>query len=94
MKKETVWRDGNGVVQHIGDLTKKKSKLLGENVTSSIEDVTTSDDGARIVATDYKKLRKNEYPSVEDQLDYIFHNGVDAWKNNMIAPIKNKYPKS
>jgi hypothetical protein len=38
-------------------------------------------------------LRKKAYPSWEDQLDYIYHNGVDAWKTNIITPIKEKYPK-
>ena len=37
-------------------------------------------------------LRKKAYPSWEDQLDYIYHNGVDAWKT-MIQNIKEKYPK-
>lgn len=41
----------------------------------------------------YKDLRAKEYPSIADQLDYIYHNGVDAWKTDMIDPVKNKYPK-
>jgi hypothetical protein len=41
----------------------------------------------------YKYQRQQEYPSIEDQLDYIYHNGVDAWKKDMIDPVKNKYPK-
>jgi len=38
-------------------------------------------------------LRKKAYPSWQDQLDYIYHNGVDGWKANVITPIKEKYPK-
>ena len=38
-------------------------------------------------------LRKKAYPSWQDQLDYIYHNGVDGWKVNIITPIKEKYPK-
>ena len=38
--------------------------------------------------------RKKEYPSISEQLDYIYHNGIDAWKTNIIDPIKQKYPKS
>ena len=38
-------------------------------------------------------LRKKAYPSWQDQLDYIYHNGVDDWKTNIITPIKEKYPK-
>ena len=40
-----------------------------------------------------KDLRKKAYPSWGDQLDYIYHNGVDDWKTNIITPIKEKYPK-
>ena len=41
----------------------------------------------------YKLSRAAEYPSLAEQLDYIYHNGVDAWKTDMIDPIKQKYPK-
>ena len=41
----------------------------------------------------YKSKRRAEYPSLEDQLDDIYHNGVDAWKTT-IKTIKDKYPKS
>ena len=40
-----------------------------------------------------KDLRKKAYPSWGDQLDYIYHNGVDDWKTNIITPVKEKYPK-
>ena len=42
---------------------------------------------------DHKLSRAAEYPSLAEQLDYIYHNGVDAWKTDMIDPIKQKYPK-
>jgi len=41
----------------------------------------------------YKLSRKREYPSLAEQLDYIYHNGVEAWKTDIIDPIKTKYPK-
>jgi len=40
----------------------------------------------------YKSKRRAEYPSIEDQLDDIYHNGVAAWKTTIKA-IKDKYPK-
>ena len=40
----------------------------------------------------YKSKRRAEYPSIEDQLDDIYHNGIDAWKAT-IKTIKDKYPK-
>ena len=40
----------------------------------------------------YREKRKLEYPDWADQLDQIYHNGIDVWKANVKA-IKNKYPK-
>ena len=40
----------------------------------------------------YQEKRKLEYPDWGDQLDKIYHNGVDAWKTD-IKVIKDKYPK-
>ena len=41
---------------------------------------------------DYQSKRKSEYPKIEEQLDKIYHSGVDAWKADIKA-IKDKYPK-
>lgn len=41
----------------------------------------------------YQRSRRNEYPTWETQLDYIYHNGVDKWKTDIVDPIKTKYPK-
>jgi len=38
-------------------------------------------------------LRKKAYPTWQDQLDDIYHNGIDAWKAT-IKVTKDKYPKS
>ena len=40
----------------------------------------------------YVDKRVAEYPSIEDQLDDIYHNGVDEWKKTIKA-VKDKYPK-
>ena len=40
----------------------------------------------------YKRDRAAEYPSVVDQLDDIYHNGIDGWKAT-IKTTKDKYPK-
>ena len=40
----------------------------------------------------YAEKRANEYPSFEDQLDDIYHNGIDGWKTTIKA-VKDKYPK-
>ena len=41
----------------------------------------------------YADRRKAEYPSIPDQLDYIYHHGVEKWKADMVLPVKEKYPK-
>lgn len=40
----------------------------------------------------YKSKRATEYPSIADQLDDIYNNGIDAWKATIKA-VKDKYPK-
>ena len=40
----------------------------------------------------YKSKRRAEYPSVADQLDDIYHNGIDGWKTTVKA-VKDKYSK-
>lgn len=42
---------------------------------------------------EYQRKRADEYPSVVDQLDLIYHSGIDAWKAK-IKETKDKYPKS
>ena len=43
-------------------------------------------------ANEYQRSRASEYPSIPDQLDEIYHNGVDSWKA-VIKKTKDKYPK-
>ena len=43
-------------------------------------------------APTYKELRAAEYPSIVDQLDKIYHTGIDGWKTD-IKVVKDKYPK-
>ena len=45
-----------------------------------------------IASDQYKYDRANEYPSIVDQLDDIYHNGIDGWKETIKA-VKDKYPK-
>jgi len=40
----------------------------------------------------YQRDRAAEYPGIVDQLDDIYHNGIDGWKAT-IKVTKDKYPK-
>ena len=43
-------------------------------------------------AKQYQRDREKEYPSIAEQLDDLYHNGIDAWKAT-IKTTKDKYPK-
>jgi len=50
-------------------------------------------EGPDVVTPDYKTQRVAEYPSIEDQLDKIYHSTLTAWKADIKA-VKDKYPKT
>ena len=76
------------------DDSKGAFKADGSQITliqSAIDSArATLDSEAAAIA--YQGQRKAEYPSIEDQLDDIYHNGIDAWKAT-IKVTKDKYPK-
>jgi hypothetical protein len=41
---------------------------------------------------EYKTKRIQEYPSIEDQLDILYHEGYNGWKQT-IQEVKDRYPK-
>jgi len=44
------------------------------------------------VNTQYQRDRQKEYPSFGDQLDLLYHGGLDAWREE-INKVKEKYPR-
>ena len=84
-KFEAIFKLYPNVVTIRGDVAYDKDENIVEYDNDAVEEL--------IQKEAYKDLRAKEYPSITDQLDYIYHNGVDAWKKDMIDPVKNKYPK-
>ena len=41
---------------------------------------------------EYQRQRAAAYPSIADQLDTIYHSGIDAWKATITA-VKEEFPK-
>jgi len=75
--------DANGAFDKDGkSITLEQSKI----------DTARSELNAEYAAIKYQRDRASEYPSVVDQLDKIYHSGVNAWKADIKA-IKDKYPK-
>jgi len=59
----------------------------GKEITYDLDAVN-----AEVATKAYQGQRKKEYPSTVDQLDDIYHNGIDGWKATIKA-VKDKYPK-
>ena len=75
--------DGTGAFDKDGkSITLEQTKIDAARTTINNE----------LAATKYQRDRAVEYPSVVDQLDLIYHSGVDAWKAK-IKETKDKYPK-
>ena len=62
------------------------------SIVQSNVDTARTTLNAELAATKYQRDRAAEYPSIEDQLDKIYHSGVAGWKTSIKA-IKDKYPK-
>ena len=84
-------------------LNAKAVYALYSNAVKTVEDKAFDVDGNEITLNmtninnwvdpnAYVDKRLAEYPSIADQLDDIYHNGVDAWKATIKA-VKDKYPK-
>jgi hypothetical protein len=47
---------------------------------------------AEYEAKEYQRNRAVTYPSIQDQLDTLYHGGYDAWKATITA-VKEEFPK-
>ena len=64
-------------------LTAEEEQAFDEAEAAEASDLATNG---------YKYARAAEYPSIEDQLDDLYHNGLDGWRTTIQA-IKNRHPK-
>ena len=80
--------------------TNCKFSVKNNDVVTFVDDTYDNPTNAEINAEvtrlqaieDYQAPRRAEYPSIANQLDDIYHNGIDAWKAT-IKTTKDKYPK-
>ena len=68
-------------------LDKNQPKPTEEEIQAEITRLQTEYDSKQ-----YQRDRASEYPSIEDQLDDLYHNGVEGWKANIKA-VKDAHPK-
>ena len=80
----TIDDDSNAILDIDGNqVTVEQSKIDAARVTLDAE----------YAKIKYKEQRLLEYPNWNQQLDYIYHNGIDKWKTDIVDPVKAKYPK-
>ena len=60
----------------------------GQTISIDVDAVNTE-----FAKQEYKNKREVEYPYWGIQLDYIYHNGIEKWKTDIVDPVKAKYPK-
>ena len=85
---EKVDKDGNRIPND-QRMTYENIKLLDPTATIP----SKADVDAKIKELEWSENRRVSYPHIKDQLDKIYHDGIDAWKADMIKPVKDKYPK-
>jgi len=69
--------------------------IRGNNAFDSDGNPVTYDETAvqaYIDAHAYIAKRQQAYPSIAEQLDLIYHQGLDAWKS-AIQAVKEEFPK-
>ncbi len=88
----------NNSIKRISDSVSVPVDSANADYQEFVEDIYTNGigivEGADYVGvTTYTEARRTEYPPLEEQLDKIYHSGIDAWKADIKA-IKDKYPKT
>ena len=88
----------NNSIKRISDSISIPLDSSNRHYQEFVDDIYTNGigivEGADYVGvTTYTEARAAEYPPIVDQLDKIYHEGIDAWKAD-IKVIKDKYPKT
>ena len=73
--------------ENIDDIEWTSSEISKSDIQAKMAELKAADD-----ALAYARSRAAEYPPMEEQLDKIYNDGIDAWKV-VIKATKDKYPK-
>ena len=83
----------NAVISVEGNDVKKIKWLDGTSEISETDILAKQKELQTIYDNNkYQRDRAEVYPSIADQLDDLYHNGIDGWKTTIKA-VKDKYPK-
>ena len=87
-KKEIILQNDDGTDYIKEWNATDKTQPTDEQLNALETEATKLENNAKADAN-----RRAEYLSWQEQLDYIYHNGITKWKTDHIKPIKDKYPK-
>ena len=87
-KKEIILQNDDGTDYIKEWNATDKTKPTDEQLNALESEATKLENNAKADTN-----RRAEYLSWQEQLDYIYHNGITKWKTDHIKPIKDKYPK-
>ena len=85
MSHKAIYTLYPSVITIVGDAN--AFDVNGNSVTIDMDAVN-----AWVNPEQYKLDRASAYPPITDQLDTIYHEGIDAWKA-VITAVKEEYPK-
>ena len=86
--RDKIIRKNYSSVRRINDLNGDNEVILDINGNVVIVDESLLQ--AEYEAKQYQRDR--QYPPIGDQLDEIYHNGIDEWKKT-IKKVKDAHPK-
>jgi len=81
-------RDGDGIFKQVNN---QRLPISDDDFEQMVVDCANNKFNEQEFG--YIQKRQEAYPSYGEQLDYIFHQGLDAWKADIIQPIKDQFPK-
>ena len=79
---------------YVGGISTRDGVVTGwpNSLPELTQDLVDSIEAEWETKESHKGKRQKEYPSIQDQLDDIYHNGIDEWKKTIKA-VKDKHPK-
>ena len=86
---KAIYATHNNVININGDT---QETIIANDKDGNTVNINWTSVNAWTDPNEYKYKRAAEYPSIVDQLDDIYHNGIDGWKTT-IKTVKDKYPK-
>lgn len=86
-EENVIWGNANGPLSKINFKEGFTDLPSEEAIQAKLAELQAEYDSKQ-----YQRDRAVAYSSIPDQLDTIYHQGLDAWKAEIKA-IKDKYPK-